>query len=900
MRQVTRSWLLENEPELADRLEGCWDYAFNEWLPAIGDNKGSFNSFPHLRNLEMYLDEILFAKHPRSGRPVIEELALTSSEVYTMLCSILFHDLGRSYKGGFSHACRSRIKLAESYRDLGLRSEELALCIGRISHFHDPDEKADGKAVIKRRSDGGTEQSLPIELRDVTITGHGLIREKLLGALLVVIDHLDGTFSRVLPHYVRLDEFGTIGKFRSQTPGIHVNLAARMVVTTVKKPMPRASSDKDPFPYGLFRLDLNRQAPEIISISKLLGSPSFLNEYPAQPEHIWDARRTELTRQRSLALAGPTAGDLKAVAEVVFGVNCSRGLIDPELLLELQTVCLLPACLGESVKKAELCLELCQLLQIDGPYSSVAANLSSGRAGKLRSAVEYPREEALEDLRKQSRWFHVRPLLARLSYSRSLCIDELSAKWGQRTSQALPPCLRRRVQTETQIISDQTDEILARLDIGKSIDQSRVDRLQKPLARLRKLSELEHYHWCFRTEQGAGLPKQLESIKKRLRRINGNLKKARGREKDPHRRKVLTTKITAVGEIVDVFGRPRRGSPTHLLPLSKRLAGDPCSKWRAELMVVEESLSKSQKGLLRQCYDALREFDQLSEVLFVKCPTEQQKAARNLCAKPAGFHIADEPSRLSLRQEPFTAGGAKGMDPNVSGRFCQRVLYLHDQQTTRLTGEADKPEPGGVFQLVPLRSEHPGWGVGSTLVARQLAFWDSEGAPEAQRNQLLLATIAGDTLANARALRKVSDLLQTYGVPLYAWLLECDAHLYTCFGSETFEPQLSKGFLRRLAEAMWDMSTQIFGRRIRTYESLAAHLREDSLERVRMGVRRLAIVARDPAKGGENSGTEFLEDGWYWDRAGPPLTDVLEWIKGLVKPDAHLKTVFEDWPKGEA
>lgn len=38
-----------------------WDIAWQEWLFALDVNQDSFNSYPHLRNVEDYLDELVTA-----------------------------------------------------------------------------------------------------------------------------------------------------------------------------------------------------------------------------------------------------------------------------------------------------------------------------------------------------------------------------------------------------------------------------------------------------------------------------------------------------------------------------------------------------------------------------------------------------------------------------------------------------------------------------------------------------------------------------------------------------------------------------------------------------------------------------------------------------------------------
>ena len=95
-----RTRLQENNPELADALERSWKVAQEEWLPTIGLNRDSFNSYPHIRNLELHLERLLFSE--TEGTLVIEKIGLTSLELYLLLAGVLFHDIGRT-KGKDAH-----------------------------------------------------------------------------------------------------------------------------------------------------------------------------------------------------------------------------------------------------------------------------------------------------------------------------------------------------------------------------------------------------------------------------------------------------------------------------------------------------------------------------------------------------------------------------------------------------------------------------------------------------------------------------------------------------------------------------------------------------------------------------------------------------------------------------
>ena len=193
---VLRERLKQGDPNLFAALEGSWKIALEEWLSALAPNMGSYNSYPHLRNVEAYLDQIIlgldqspFARHHHG---------LTPGELYVLLASVLFHDIGRSQKGP-GHAVASQEQIEKQFAHLGIPSREIARVIGRIALYHggQPAEGAD-------------------ELPDVVVDRFGEIRQLSLAAVLRLADQMDSAHTRVLPEYLRpRDDLEIIGRFRS-------------------------------------------------------------------------------------------------------------------------------------------------------------------------------------------------------------------------------------------------------------------------------------------------------------------------------------------------------------------------------------------------------------------------------------------------------------------------------------------------------------------------------------------------------------------------------------------------------------------------------------------------------------------------------------------------------------
>ncbi|HTX92779.1 MAG TPA: hypothetical protein VMC09_16330, partial [Anaerolineales bacterium] len=175
---VLRERLKNESPELFQALERSWEIAWNEWLPAMGVNRDSYNSFPHLKNLEAYFDQVItsFETVAVAG----SEPFISPTEIYILLSAILFHDIGRVPASGDAHAKESRDIIIKQWNGLGIQSIELARSIAEICGCHDC-----------APSEWETETK---SLNNVVIDPYGEVRERFLACLLVLIDHLDGAF----------------------------------------------------------------------------------------------------------------------------------------------------------------------------------------------------------------------------------------------------------------------------------------------------------------------------------------------------------------------------------------------------------------------------------------------------------------------------------------------------------------------------------------------------------------------------------------------------------------------------------------------------------------------------------------------------------------------------------
>jgi hypothetical protein len=110
--------------------------------------------------------------------------------------------------------------------------------------------------------------------------------------------------------------------------------------------------------------------------------------------------------------------------------------------------------------------------------------------------------------------------------------------------------------------------------------------------------------------------------------------------------------------------------------------------------------------------------------------------------------------------------------------------------------------------------------------------------------EALLAVIMGDVRRNGEVLAEIRTELAAVGIPLGAWLIDYREHLYDDWGRETYEPLFTADRLEELVDGMWELSVQVFGTSRFTYEDLASQIGDPDVVRVKIGVRRIAILTR--------------------------------------------------------
>jgi hypothetical protein len=145
-----------------------WDIAQEDWLAAIQGNAGSYNSYPHIRNHEIYTNSIL--KQLSEVESEAELLHMSPVEKYVLLASMLLHDIGR-IKSSDGHAVISQKIIKENFAELGIENKALANIIADICCYHNC---TDATAEL-------------LDLHEHSISPYGIIHVKRLAVFLKFI-----------------------------------------------------------------------------------------------------------------------------------------------------------------------------------------------------------------------------------------------------------------------------------------------------------------------------------------------------------------------------------------------------------------------------------------------------------------------------------------------------------------------------------------------------------------------------------------------------------------------------------------------------------------------------------------------------------------------------------------
>lgn len=205
---------------LFNSYEALKEIVINDYFPKmpVDQNYNSLNSFPHIKNLESYLDQLL-SPYPDLFSPK-SHVHLTPQELYIILSAIWLHDIGRIRENKQEegekkekHGTHSKIIIEQNYVHLRIESLDQAKAIGKICEFHEPSE--DYKDEL-----------------NTVLTDKGFIRVRELASLLVLIDNMDSTYLRLTPLFVTGKENhpDLVSSFREVLRGIRFDEKRKSVI----------------------------------------------------------------------------------------------------------------------------------------------------------------------------------------------------------------------------------------------------------------------------------------------------------------------------------------------------------------------------------------------------------------------------------------------------------------------------------------------------------------------------------------------------------------------------------------------------------------------------------------------------------------------------------------------
>lgn len=210
-----RERLRAEDPRLYAALEGSWETAQQTWLPLIAAKHGSHNAYPHLWNMELRLNDLAEVFGAEDRRP---SFRLSPVEKYLLLAAVLFHDIGKARERyEYDHALGSYLLVEEHWAEYGILTDSLAHIVAKLALHHDVRKAASDPQHDARKTHGLSER---------TVDPYGRVRENGLSAVLVLLDHLDTSYTRVVPPEITQAGAKT---FRKLVQGVEVDHEARLI-----------------------------------------------------------------------------------------------------------------------------------------------------------------------------------------------------------------------------------------------------------------------------------------------------------------------------------------------------------------------------------------------------------------------------------------------------------------------------------------------------------------------------------------------------------------------------------------------------------------------------------------------------------------------------------------------
>ena len=906
MKKTIREQLQDEHPELYEALKRSAKIAEEEWLPAIETNRGSFNSHPHIRNLESYLDQIY---QDAEGLPIkhgVHVFRMNPVEKYMMLSCILFHDIGRTHVGADCHAAESRDILQSKSAELGIPSKQVAYSLARICYSHDPEEG-------KWRDAWG-------KLQETTIAPYGLVREKPLATLLCLVDHLDSAHTRVIPHYLTEQRADSSILLRGQTNGTRVDLKNQMVLVSIP--------DREPTIYCPTSDDI-KNATVVV---KIIEEKGWFNINKKALEDVKEIPGLHLAAvaayefQRFAEAARKDCGELDLLKGIKEELNVHNKTIT-ELLSKLG------ATPEEENKKCEQCEEIARCLDallatltdIETFFKLKKKDKSYGPAIKkfsdrISSVNTEPHfEEKKKGLQEINAslvgWLDVlvmgHMLQAYIKTVKAIMlvpVVDYAKKMDEECRRQVTGFLKAATGNLSQIApmgnAERKDKSTLKNNINIIV---RFKMIFDVLAQstngtwlcweieCHKARVVHHVEQALRAKDRNTLFK--DSIKEAMRSANDLCRLVSDN---------IEQVMKPLGSVVDLPETKIKGAITYASP-DNSLGAIIQEGWKTRCKTILGVLACLKDG----GYAAIPEMGPVTELLrdehgdwqhiAVLCNTPDeprvacQKYSATTSHKSAAEQYRDEfIARIDKFYKDFSLSIQYDDKENllkIVNRASQRSAGFRGQRLERDfiadgyledVDESTTEHEEGVtnkwkdprLELVRAadlnkREAHMQGGDNTQicdvqkhscalpyyLISRGLFFCKNvadllplagkgDGAIPEILDNLMVPVILSNTRENGQMLETVGPELAALGLPLRGWLLERNEHLYNCGGFETFEPIFDRKYLQRVAEAMCDLWCGTLDLKPISYEYLAAELRDNDLHRVTTAVRRIAIIGR--------------------------------------------------------
>jgi KaiC/GvpD/RAD55 family RecA-like ATPase len=190
-RSILKSYEDKNETSLYSSLLEIEKAALESWSNQLGEKNGSYNGIPHLKGVELHINNAV---------PDQLKKEFSSTEIFLLLSSVLLHDIGKLFKTD-CHAADSAIYIQENWAFLKIPSKQFSrwIAILSCSHFWNNPTPSTCSQEDKEKCSLVCETGNYSELDILNESSDGTIRLKWLAALLRLADEVDNQASRAVP-----------------------------------------------------------------------------------------------------------------------------------------------------------------------------------------------------------------------------------------------------------------------------------------------------------------------------------------------------------------------------------------------------------------------------------------------------------------------------------------------------------------------------------------------------------------------------------------------------------------------------------------------------------------------------------------------------------------------------